>query len=67
MASFSSVWVKFVSVAVWTWRVTALFYSTAAFLLKLGHQLSSAVHGGSDAAVWHAASDSEGERERAAV
>lgn len=33
-----------------------LFHPTAAFLLKLGHQLCVAVHDGSDAAVWLAAS-----------
>lgn len=35
-------WAMFVSVAVRTWRVTMLFHPTAAFLLKLGHQLCGA-------------------------
>lgn len=49
-------WVMFASVAVGTWRVTMLIHPTAAFLLKLGHQLCGAMHDGSDAAVWLAAS-----------
>lgn len=49
-----SIWVVFVAVK--TWRVTMLFHSTAAFLLKLGQELSGAVHDGSDAAGWLAAS-----------
>lgn len=52
----SAVWVMFVSVAVRTWRVTMLIHPTAASLLKLGHQLCGAMHDGSDAAVWLAAS-----------
>lgn len=49
------VWVMYVSVAVMTWRVTTLIHPTAAFLLKLGHQLWGVMHDGSDAAVWLAA------------
>lgn len=45
----------YVSVAVMTWRVTTLIHPTAAFLLKLGHQLWGVMHDGSDAAVWLAA------------
>ena len=52
----SAMWAMFVSVAVMTWRVTIFFHTTAAFLFKLGHRLSSTVHDGSDAAVWLAAS-----------
>lgn len=54
----------FVSVAVRTCKVTMLLHCTAAFLLKLGHQLCGAVHSGNDAAVWRAASHWEREEKR---
>lgn len=54
----------YVSVVVRTWRVTILIHPTAAFLLKLGHQLCGVMHDGSDAAVWLAASHCEGEKKK---